>query len=320
MDKVVSIFGPLSTDPKDIRAAKRKYRMLVQTAHPDKGGSKTQFQELQEAYDIWMAHAEGKQAPKAAAASYSIGKYQVGTTPKYSGTISNLFTADSKVLVKVPRKVSSNAFIDQEATALNLLADLPGSQSELYPRLLDQGKQGGLHYNVLSYYTSMLTLHEVQGLYIKGLPGKDYAWIHRRLLGALAGAHSIGLVHGAVLPENILIEPTTHEVKLISWGFSGKPGNKIPATVKSRQAFYPKFDTDLSPEMDVYMAHSVMRSLLTQAADPVQYRFAKGCQAPAAVQRPTVFQLLTEYDELLYRLYGKRTYRPLVLPATKGPN
>jgi len=38
--------------------------------------------------------------------------------------------------------------------------------------------------------------------------------MHRGLLKALAGAHRIGLVHGAVVAENVLVHPEKHGVVL----------------------------------------------------------------------------------------------------------
>jgi hypothetical protein len=308
------LFGPLPATPAAKRAAKRLYRILVQETHPDKGGSKELFQKLQGFYDTW---AEGKPAATSSnKPAYRAGSWQMGDLLA-KGSVANLYATEPKALVKLPRKASSNHFIQAEIDALTALATLP---QQLYSSLLDQGKIGDRQYLVESSffaeYFSLAQVHEQ----IPELDGRDYAWMHRRLLGAIAGAHQQGIVHGAVLPEHVLIHPASHDLRLVGWSFSGKPGTDIPARVQSRATMYPwgTRETTLTPEFDVYMAHSVMQHMLPKGRNTTeemrQRHFAKGCMSNAPAGRPSAVEALRDYDSLLLRLYGKRKFIPFVFP------
>lgn len=143
-----------------------------------------------------------------------------------------------------------------------------------------------------------------------GLDGRDWAWIHRRLLTALAGAHLAGLVHGAVLPENILIHPEGHGVVLAGWSFATRPGRVLAGRVRSAEDFYPPEASGgtVTSETDIYMAHALMLWMLAPE-ERRQRAFARGCMQDEPRMRPDAAGLLQEYDELLDDLYGKRTFR-----------
>ncbi len=69
---------------------------------------------------------------------------------------------------------------------------------------------------------------------------------------------------------------------------------------------------------DVYMTHSLMLPMLgDQPPEPLR-RFAHGCMHPDPRTRPDAVDLLTEFDDLLDRLYGRRRFRPFSTTPTKG--
>lgn len=304
--KPADLFGPVTQDSKLRRAAKRKYRTLLQIVHPDKGGTKELFIKLDEFYTAWLS---GLAAPsvKKTAATYKAGSWEIGELLA-QGTISNVYRTTGGNVVKINRKASTTHLMHAEATALPRVQGAP--HAEFYPLLVEHGDVGDKAYTVMpSLEKGWHTLAQVLATRPRErLLGADYAWMHRRLLGALAGAHRLGVVHGAVLPDNVLIEPSGHGVKLIDWAFSGTPGEKIRAHVKTWTDFYP-LDKTLTPELDVYMAHSLMRWALGPGEDR-QRNFSRGCMTATPQSRPTAAQALTEYDDLLYRLYGRRKFRP----------
>ena len=53
-----------------------------------------------------------------------------------------------------------------------------------------------------------------------GVDPRDAAWMWRRLLVALGFAHRAGVLHGAVLPEHVLIHPGEHGLVLVDWCYS----------------------------------------------------------------------------------------------------
>jgi hypothetical protein len=159
-----------------------------------------------------------------------------------------------------------------------------------------------------------VTLKEVQNAYPHGLDGRDYAWMHRRLLKALAGAHQIGLVHGAVTAENVLVHPEQHGIVLVGWSFAVESGQRLLATSKTI-AYPPEVAAGepVTAATDVHMAHTLMAGLL-HTNEHRQIAFAKGCLQEHPHRRPDAADLLGEYDDLLEELYGPRVFRPFALP------
>ena len=99
------------------------------------------------------------------------------------------------------------------------------------------------------------------------------AWMWRRLLIALGFAHTCGMIHGAVLPSHVLIQPEQHGLVLIDWSYAvSNPatGDYIPAIVTEYQAWYPAevlAKEPPSPSTDLYMGAMCMIYLL--GGDPV---------------------------------------------------
>ena len=75
------------------------------------------------------------------------------------------------------------------------------------------GRRASLRERAGGWYT----LAEVRRAYPMGVDPKDMAWMWRRLLVALGFAHLNGVIHGAVLPDNISILPGQHGLLLENW-------------------------------------------------------------------------------------------------------
>ena len=106
-----------------------------------------------------------------------------------------------------------------------------------YPRLLDTSgdvAKGSRAFTVLDPLLG--PLRDARGRAARvpfGLDGRDYMGMHRRLLKALAGAHQIGLVHGAVTAENVMVHPEQHGIVLAGWSFAVESGQRLLATSKT---------------------------------------------------------------------------------------
>ena len=71
------------------------------------------------------------------------------------------------------------------------------------------------------------SLAQVHAAYPRGLDPRDAAWMWRRLLVALGTVHAAGVVHGAVLPDHVLIHPDLHDT-LIGWVIQDQVSAKHP--------------------------------------------------------------------------------------------
>lgn len=314
------LFGPAHGSP---RAGRREYRRLAALLHPDRSGGDpvvaAAFELLVARYDEWR-DADGAVIGRR-------GRYSVIGSPR-QGSVGVVFAATSEsgdpVAIKVPRSARSGRFSERERSALRALGaltDRPANAwlAPYYPRLLDTaelldvGSGATRKANVLSAHgvaQGFVDLATVASARPEGLDGRDWAWIHRRLLRAVAGAHLAGLAHGAIVPENILIHPEGHGVVVAGWSFAAAFGEPLPGRIASRRHLYPPDSHELAgPALDVYMLHATMRTMLAPT-ERRQLAFAAGCMQSAPGMRPDAVALLDEYDELLEDLYGRRRFRP----------
>jgi hypothetical protein len=307
---------------KDVTKGKRKYRRLVRIVHPDKAKyngidpkrAKEAFDKLTGFYNQLL----GITVAVALTNEFTVGPYMIGDVYA-KGSVANLYRSND-VVIKIPRAETSNKFVLAERDALETIGKLDPLHHPYHARLVSAEKLGDREANVLLAQgpeEGFYSLSEVRRRFPDGLDGRDYAWMHRRLLRALAGTHLAGWAHGAVLPENVLIHPEGHGVVLAGYSFAVPPGEtKVEAIVGSQKYLYApetRGKKEYYNESDVYMAHSLMQYMLNPK-EVKQLRFARGAMLTAPSMRPDVVTLMAEYDELLFDLYGKRKFVPFVLP------
>tara|TARA_Y100000310_G_scaffold265423_1_gene276457 strand:- start:205 stop:1002 length:798 start_codon:yes stop_codon:yes gene_type:complete len=90
---------------------------------------------------------------------------------------------------------------------------------------------------------------------------EDASWIGERLLGALYYAHSHGVIHTDVKPENVFVEPKKRDIKLIDFGMASfKPTSKTRPIGYSPKYAAPELVRGQPPipETDLYGAGIVM--------------------------------------------------------------
>lgn len=316
------LFGPRAQGPATVRAAKRTYRQYAFLLHPDRAGDPAAFLRLEELYRDWRGGPD-RTAPIVIGRldAYSVGDLLA------QGSVATVYRSADMVL-KVARRAASNRFLENERLAFRRLADLTADNDWLrpyYPRLRDIGAIAGpdgqvRQVNVLTALADgFVTLADVQRAYPQGLDGRDWAWMYRRLLRAIAGAHRVGLVHGAIVAENVLIQPDQHGVVLAGWSFATPTGTPLPGRIGS--ASYPPEATGGGPvtgKSDIHQLHTLMVALL-DPAEHAQIRYARGCLQENPRMRPSADALLDEYDELIGRLYGRRRFRPFAVPTNSTP-
>ncbi|HLG62052.1 MAG TPA: hypothetical protein VKY19_08975 [Ktedonosporobacter sp.] len=262
------------------------------------------------------------------------------------GDISALYLAASqldgapiKCLLKIPVRPEDNDLLSNEARILAHLRaskDYPGLRhfvSQLVDSFTYQEQASGTlrQINVVSYLDGLYSLKEVRRVYLQGVDPRHMAWIWRRLLVALGFAHSNNVMHGAVLPTHVLIHPRLHGVILIDWSYAvldpSTTGESICAISSDYRDWYPAevFAREVPlPGLDIAMAARCMIDLLggdyyTQAMpDSVPWQIQshlKGCTLPNPRQRPQDARvLLADFDALIQRLWGRRTFQEFSMP------
>jgi hypothetical protein len=243
----------------------------------------------------------------------------------YEGDIAHLYAADGgAALRKMPRRGRDNDLMRREAYALSTLERDGQPRHRAYaPLLLNSFQQRdpatGVQrvVNVLQHLDGFVSLARVAASYPQGVPARDAAWMWRRLLVAVGYAHRAGIVHGAVVPEHVLIHPGEHGLALVDWCYSTRRGEAVPAMVGGRAQLYPPEVAgrrEAVPGTDIYLATKTMSWLVGERAPQALRRFADGCTLQRPEARPQdAWRLLAELDDLLHRLYGERTFRPFTL-------
>lgn len=319
------LFGPHDNPG---RGGKLKYQRLAKVVHPDAGGSDELFALLGRLWDRWERRTNGKVA-------FTVDTRRAhyeATERLYVGSVANLYDSvkdGQQVLLKIPRDPRNSDLMEREARALKALA-LDGEErfDHFYPHLLDTlkmrdsdtGKERRL--NVLSTEQgNWYTLAEVHQAY-SILDPRDVAWMWRRLLHILGYAGSRNVVHGAVLPENVIIEPEKHGLMLVGWSYASTDGQPISAMVKTYKGWYPPEVHDKkTPDAatDIYMATNLMAWLMADRVPRPIRAFIKGCALESQGMRPHyAWKLKDELDELIERLWGPRTFRAFTMPTANN--
>ena len=298
-------FGELVGD----RDEERAYREWVKLVHPDavsaaeSATATAAFARLAKLY----ADRAGAEL-RTPQAIYRIGGIVA------SGDLADLSAVDGKrALLKVPRSPADNDLMEAEAGALERLwRDGDPKYRPYAPRLLESfvhedGARVRRRANVLERLAGFVPVSRIG----REIDPRDAAWMWRRLLVALGWAHRAGVVHGAIVEEHVLINPAEHGLAIVDWCYSGR---HPPAIVKRLAGAYPpevRTRREASPATDIYMATGLMTRLVGNGLPKALKRFAGGCLYDAPRMRPQdAWALLGEFDELLHKLYGPRTFRP----------
>lgn len=251
--------------------------------------------------------------------------YKAATTLRSGGQMTTVVK-----LARVPR---DNELLKAERAVLRTLQSTGAEHAMYYPKLVDgfvvaDGRKR-LEGNVLEFMEDFLNLSELKQRVPTGLDPLHVAWIWRRVLWALGGAHEHGLVHGAVLPAHIIIHPRMHGVLLVDWCYSRSSEDNdygpLKAMVAKYQSWYPPSvfaKKPVSPELDLVMAARTMVYLL--GGDPVSMNMPGS--VPGHMQRyfirivagrtSSAYELLGQFDGVLQQLgapYFPRKYRELIL-------
>jgi hypothetical protein len=310
-EEAVAVIEAAST-PEDLFGpdAGRCYRRLARLTHPDTcPGNARAGAAFARLASLWRRYQDG------------LGMGVLVTR----GDLANLYT-DRHGLLKLARDPSDNDLMDREAAALSTIRLRAGSQFAAYfpeliaiRRVTDPRSGAQRRGNVLRDLDGFSTLAQVRAAYPGGVDPRDAAWMWRRLLVAIGAAHRAGLVHGAILPEHVLIEPGQHGLVLADWCYSGPAGGRLPALVGRYADWYPADVAAGQPagqDTDIWLATGCLTELMGDQMPRPLALFARGCTLAHRQRRPQdAWQLLAELDELLGRLYGPRRFRPFAIPA-----
>jgi hypothetical protein len=236
-------------------------------------------------------------------------------------------------LLKRLRDEADRPMLEQEWSVLQelLASDAPGAAA-IVPRLTQPIARGTAEGGPRSGSTAVVlrwahgfehTLEDLRAAFPGGLDPRQGVWMWRRVLETLAFVHAAGFVHGAVLPQHLLVERGEHGLRLVGFGCAGRAGAELAALVANHETLYPQ---ELRGGGDVQPHHDLVMSARTLAwtlgAD------AKGV-LPAAVPaklarllddcgngqyKGSARQLQEHLGVLARELFGAPSFHPVVLP------
>jgi hypothetical protein len=322
-----------ASTPEDLFGVKKsssssiRYRQLLKTAHPDmfikpsdKVLAEKAFIKLNQLWEDFNGTKKKPNVVKTKKHEYVLNTklYTYDGFVIYSGTYDN---GHENCLFSFPIDQQDNDLNENHATVLKKIKkEIPAAFSAFYPNLIENFRfniNGSLK-NFITYKQpeGFYSLADVKEDYPEGIPARDIAWMFRRLLVALGNANDIGVIHGGINLNSVLIHPEEHGLILRDWFYSVEEGEALTALPESSKTFYPQYVFDKEParrELDIMLAAKTMELLLQENAPRPLKAFLKGCQLKTL---PTAADLLGEFDELLKNMWGARRFHVFQMKRT----
>lgn len=361
-----AVFGALPSGDIKVRrgALRKRFVYLVNTVHPDHVPKDSEPQASDTVRQLNELYAAAKQAlevgkydlpfSSSVEAKASVPEiilqspsaiYRLEREPFAQGDFSVLYhgkvvgTAQG-VIVKVAHDPTLNIRLEAEARILRRF-NMAGSGTELekishfVPKLLDtfivsDEASRRLRALVLPFLPGFVSVTDVIEAFPGGLDPRDAAWIGRRVLAQVLAARAAGVVHGAIVPDHVLVHPHTHDPIHIGWGHvvdvSAGSSARISLIIDRFKDWYPSevFDKKIPDERtDLYMAGKTILKLLggdtktnilpASVPEPL-VRVVLRCVADFPTRRPPHgLQILDEFTSVVRKLWGK-AWRPLMMP------
>jgi serine/threonine protein kinase len=161
----------------------------------------------------------------------------------------------------------------------------------------------------------LVTLKQLGEYYNGALHPKHIAWIWRKILFGLDFAHYEGVIHGGLVPHNILIEPADHLVALSSWQFSTLDHGPHKAISMVDGDWYPKeinHNGNSTFGLDFYVAGKAMLWAGEDAMPDEMKRHFAWVTSTSTLGRPqSARAIIDDFNEVITECFGQRSYFPL---------
>lgn len=208
--------------------------------------------------------------------SFNVGRHTYHVGPKlkqgerstlYEGFMEREGDSIGEVVIKLVNNQDDNYFPQNEARVLDILHASSVPQWKHLPFLLDRFQSGG-RVGLVLRKTSGYTLSEVMRnpRWKQGVDRKHLVWMLDRTLSCLGYVHRQGIVHGDISPDQIIIQPPSHNAILIGWGSAvhrpAVTGQKVEGASESFAAPEVKERGRIGPWSDVYSLGKTMIWLL----------------------------------------------------------
>lgn len=323
---------------------KSAFRFMAKAYHPDRNPgpeAAAKFAAISEAYEVLSDPDKRKRYDDTGSAAPTTiaskaGSYQLDGVP-IPGDVAEIYKSGPHA-VKVTRTPGDSDLLENEVAKLKLVSppkeDENNGWPRYFPRLVDSFKvndgSGNRQVNVTKWLGEFYSLTEVRKAYPNGVSLEAGVWMFNRVLEAIGHLHrEKGLIHGAITPDHIMINPDNHGAKLIGFSACVKDGEKVKiASPWWIDMYAPEIlaKKPVSPSTDIYMAaKSIMCTMgaipspdcILPYSLPAYFRsFMGGCIFNAQSARPQdAWVLHAELKDLMEKNYGPRKWTPFHMPA-----
>lgn len=271
--------------------------------------------------------------------------YRFKQTAFATGDFSVLYRGETGAGIKVIAKVSTtptmNTWLERDALVLKKFTtasagDPLAGVARFVPKLIEtflmEGEKGTRYrVNIMKDVPDLVSVADIVKAYPTGLETTQAVWIFRRILAQTLAASMAGVVHGAMVPDHILVDPYKREPMHIGWAHSidapVQDGKRITHVIKRWRDLYPPevFDKKVPDHRtDFYMASKTMivllggdakRNTLPRAVPKSVGEVLLRSVEPSPARRPSDgVQLLDDFTRVIRAEWGVR-YQPLMMPV-----
>jgi serine/threonine protein kinase len=237
---------------------------------------------------------------------------------------------EAHCLLKASRVHEGCALLDNERKTLAHLLAAAGETTyrKYLPTLIESfpaTDRIAKRINVFRPESGFRTLEQVHEQ-LPALDGRHLGWIFNRLLTVLGFCHRQGILHGAILPCHVLIQPGNHGLRLVGWGQSVEARHRVKTIVARYRDWYPREVLTKQPAVsatDLFLAARCLVYLaggdpatnwLPDAVPPPLQRFIQTCLLPGCQMRPDdAWAVLEDFNKVLRQLYGPPQFHELHL-------
>jgi len=230
-----------------------------------------------------------------------------------------------EVIIKVINDPEDNDLAQNEIRILQTLHEVRARQWKHIPFLLDVFDTEGRTGIILRKFDGP-TLAEVRKhrLYRDGVFKKHMVWMLNRSLSAIGFAHFLGIVHGNITPDHLIVRPKDHNLCIIDWSYAAFKPNQTGDSFKAFTEIYspPEVSDERLPipASDIYSLGKVMIWILggnpktNEMSDDVEeklQRLLRYMVMESPLQRPQdAWKLHPQLIRVIEDLWGPRRFLP----------
>jgi hypothetical protein len=160
------------------------------------------------------------------------------------------------------------------------------------------------------------TFEAVRAAYPDGVPPVASIWVWRRILEVLTVMRKEGLVHGAILPNHLLVQTGEHGVRLVGFSCADRAGAALRTISTDFETFYPASVLDsqkLTAAMDIVMSARCVTYLLGRRELPPALADLLHRVGNDEHSNLDPWKLHHEVGELGRQLFGPPAFHPIAM-------